>query len=74
MENTPESPWRNVDEAAAHLRSAKATLDKLRVTGGGPVYTKMGKRVIYRVDDLDAWAASKRRESTSDNTETAHAA
>ena len=68
------SLYMNVSEAAAYLRSSKSTLDKLRVTGGGPWYTKIGKRVIYDTADLDAYAESNKRCSTSDNIEPAHAA
>ena len=54
-----------VREAAEHLRISKSTLDKLRVSGGGPAYLKLGARVVYDVADLDAWAARGRRSSTS---------
>jgi excisionase family DNA binding protein len=54
-----------VTEAAEHLRLSKSTLDKLRVYGGGPTYMKLGRTVIYAQDDLDAWMASRRRESTA---------
>ena len=58
--------WRNVNEAAAHIRSTKSTLDKLRVSGDGPRYSKIGGRVIYDVNDLDAWADERKRISTSE--------
>ena len=54
-----------VREAADHLRVSKSTLDKLRVSGGGPAYMKLGARVIYDVADLEAWAARGRRSNTS---------
>jgi predicted DNA-binding transcriptional regulator AlpA len=53
-------------EAAAYCGSSASTFEKLRLTGGGPVYSKIGRRVVYRVDDLDAWLAANRRRSTSD--------
>lgn len=40
-------------------------LEKMRVIGGGPVYMKFGRNVIYDTSDLDAWLASKRRASTT---------
>jgi hypothetical protein len=60
--------------AADYLRSkygfgAKRTLDKLRVIGGGPVYTPCGRIILYAPEDLDAWAEAKLgppRRSTSD--------
>ena len=42
-------------EAATYLRLSKSTLDKLRLTGGGLVYAKFGRRVVYLGEDLFAW-------------------
>ena len=53
-------------EAATYLRLSKSTLDKLRLTGGGPVYAKFGRRVVYRSQDLLAWFQENQRTSTSD--------
>ena len=55
-------------EAADYCGSTASTFEKLRLTGGGPVYVKLGRRVAYRVEDLDAWLAARRRRSTSDTT------
>ena len=51
--------------AAEYLGLGKSTLDKLRITGGGPAYFKVGARIVYDVADLDAWLASHKRTSTS---------
>ena len=51
--------------AAGYLGLSPRTLEKLRVQGGGPTYAKFGRRVVYAVEDLDRWAAERRRESTS---------
>ena len=58
----------NVEEAAEYTGIAKATLNKYRVTGNGPAYTRPGgaRRVIYDTADLDAWLAASRRKSTSE--------
>jgi predicted DNA-binding transcriptional regulator AlpA len=58
----------NTPQAAEYLGLGKSTLDKLRVTGGGPAYIKIGKRVVYDPADLDAWFAKHRRTSTSEST------
>lgn len=43
-------------EAAEYLRIAPSTLAKLRCYGGGPRFSKAGKRiVIYERRDLDRW-------------------
>jgi hypothetical protein len=54
------------DEAADYLRLSPRTLEKQRVIGGGPRFRKFGRRVMYAVADLDAWAAERSFESTSD--------
>ena len=53
--------------AAAHLGLSPRTLDRYRVSGEGPEFYKLGTRVRYRLADLEAWAASRRRRSTSDD-------
>ncbi|WP_369010449.1 helix-turn-helix domain-containing protein [Bradyrhizobium sp. PRIMUS42] len=55
-------------EAARHVRLSGATLERLRVKGGGPVYINpIPGRVLYDVTDLDAWMWSRRRKSTSES-------
>ena len=56
-----------VQAASRHVGLSASTLNKLRVFGGGPVFLKLGRRVVYDETDLDAWLAMKRRRSTSDN-------
>lgn len=34
--------------------------------GGGPKFRKFGRRVMYAVSDLDAWADARSYEATSD--------
>lgn len=53
-------------EAAEYLGLSKSTLEKLRLSGGGCRYSKLGKIVVYSVDDLEAWATAGLRTSTSD--------
>jgi hypothetical protein len=56
-----------VHGAADYLGLSPSYLNKLRTTGGGPIFSAIGKRaIIYAKDDLDAWLASKRRRSTSE--------
>ncbi len=54
------------EEAANYLRLSPRTLEKMRVTGEGPPFRKLGRRVLYVKSDLDAWAEAQRRKSTSD--------
>jgi hypothetical protein len=46
-----------------------STLAKLACVGGGPIFHKAGRSVLYTIDDLDAWAQAKigaPQRSTSD--------
>ena len=51
--------------AAKYCGLSKSTLDKYRLTGEGPIFLKIGRTVVYDIDDLDVWLISKRRKSTS---------
>jgi hypothetical protein len=62
------------DEAAVFLRLSPRTLEKHRVIGGGPRFRKFGRRVMYAVSDLDAWADARTFEATFDPEYAAHRA
>ncbi len=53
-------------DAAVHLGLSARTLEKHRCYGTGPVFRRLGGRIVYAIDDLDAWAALGTRRSTSD--------
>ncbi len=63
-------------ECRAYLSAAAAsaylgdvpirTLERWRLTGAGPPYTKIGRTIRYAIEDLDGWMARHRRTSTSD--------
>jgi hypothetical protein len=53
-------------DAATALQISVRTLERLRVSGFGPVYVKAGRLVRYRQSDLEAWLASQARHSTSE--------
>ena len=53
-------------EAAHFLSLSARTLEKHRTYGTGPAYRKLGGRVVYAVDELEAWAARGVVTSTSD--------
>ena len=52
--------------AAEIIGISARTLEKWRVTGQGPTYLKLGKRVLYPVRDLESWIQGQKRRSTSD--------
>jgi predicted DNA-binding transcriptional regulator AlpA len=55
-------------EAARFLGLSGRTLEKHRTYGTGPRYSKIGGRVVYKVEDLQAWVDRGQKASTSDDT------
>lgn len=55
----------DTEGASRHVGLAVSTLEKLRVTGGGPKYVKLGRAVRYRVCDLEVYLAERLIENTS---------
>jgi excisionase family DNA binding protein len=56
----------NQSEAAKILGLSTRTLERLRLTGEGPPFAKLGRRVLYRPADLNAWVAERIVRSTSE--------
>jgi hypothetical protein len=54
------------EEAARFLRLSGRTLEKHRTSGTGPIYRKIGGRVVYALGDLQAWADGGAQVSTRD--------
>jgi len=52
--------------AARFVGLSESTLAKLRLNGNGPVYCKLGRRVVYRPADLEQWLQSRTTRDTSD--------
>ena len=61
-----DASYLSTPAAAALLGLSPRTLDRYRVNGEGPQFHKFGRRVRYARADLLAWAAGRRRSSTSD--------
>lgn len=54
------------EKKAAELTGISvSSLRKLRVTGGGPKFAKLGQRVRYRVSDLEDYISARIVSSTS---------
>ena len=53
-------------EAAAYLRLQKQTLEAWRLRGVGPVFLKLGRRVLYRKEAVEKFMVERERSSTSD--------
>jgi hypothetical protein len=58
-------PFVDTEAAARYLALSPHSLECYRSLVGGPPFYKFGKFVRYAVDDLVAWAASRRCERTS---------
>lgn len=54
----------STDEAVTYLKetynfpTTRKSLEVLRNRGGGPAFSKIGRRVFYTPETLDAWLAS----------------
>lgn len=67
MSASPSAPrFVRTQQAAAFLGLSHRTLEKHRTYGTGPAYRKLGGRVLYALDDLQAWADRGARLSTTD--------
>lgn len=53
-------------EAGRFLSLSGRTLEKHRIYGTGPIYRKVGGRVIYAVSDLQSWADKGAHTSTAE--------
>ena len=55
-------------ETARRLGLSISTLAKMRLYGTGPAYSKLGRRVVYRPEELETWITANRFQSTSEYT------
>jgi excisionase family DNA binding protein len=53
-----------VDEIAAELRVPESTFRTWRSIGKGPKSFKLGRRVVYRRSDVEAWIAQQEQATT----------
>jgi predicted DNA-binding transcriptional regulator AlpA len=54
------------EEAAQFTRLSPRTLERMRLNGTGPKYTKAGRRVIYSRESIRLWLEKRTYQSTSD--------
>ena len=53
-------------EASGFLRLSERTLERHRIAGTGPKFVRLGRRIVYRRADLEAWADENTFCSTSE--------
>ena len=63
---SPSPRYLRTPEVARMLGVSNRTLEKHRTHGTGPRYRKLGGRVVYTIEDVQAWADIGLRQSTSD--------
>jgi DNA-binding transcriptional MerR regulator len=51
-------------DPAARLNISPRTLERWRSIGEGPAFLKIGGRVVYRLEDVEAFEQARRCEST----------
>ncbi len=61
-----ESPNWDEQYAAQWIGVAPNTLAKWRLSGRGPPFSKIGRRIIYQRSEIEAWLARNRFNSTSE--------
>jgi predicted site-specific integrase-resolvase len=52
-------------ELAARWNLSHRTLERWRWTGEGPQFIKLGGRVVYRLEDVEAFEAAQSRHNTA---------
>ena len=64
-------PYLRTGEAAELIGVSHRTMEKYRCIGGGPPFLKIGHRVLYVRQDVEAWLEKHRCRHTSDENYTA---
>ena len=54
-------------QAAGYPGTGAGTLNRMRVSGEGPRYSKLGRRVVYDLADLDRWVEERKRRFTGES-------
>ena len=67
MDTVVTRNYLNVRQAADFIGISKSSLDKQRLSGKGPRYLRVGSRILYRRDDIDAWLSRFEQSSTAEN-------
>lgn len=60
-----QSSFLTPEELAARWNMPPATLSQWRWNGRGPQYFKIGRHVLYKVEDIEQFEEGKRRSNTS---------
>ena len=64
---TAEDQLRTTAEVAERLRRSDSTIRYWRLVGYGPPCFRVGRRVMYRAGDVEAWLGKLRAEQATGN-------
>ncbi|MFK4056808.1 helix-turn-helix transcriptional regulator [Brevundimonas sp. NPDC046655] len=67
MGQFPVKRFLRTPEAGRYLGLSGRTLEKHRTYGTGPIYRKLGGRVVYDMEDLAEWADRGLHRSTGES-------
>jgi len=58
---SPSSELQLIDERELARRTtlSRTTLQAMRRAGGGPAFVRLGRRIVYRVVDVEAWIEAR---------------
>jgi len=56
----------NQTDLSRRWKVSPRTLERWRWVGVGPVFLKVGGRILYRLEDVEAFEARQRRQCTTD--------
>ena len=62
MTHLTDTRWLRTPLAAERANLSASKLEKERRLGRGPAFHKIGKTILYDIDDIDAWLASFRQQ------------
>jgi excisionase family DNA binding protein len=62
-----DDPLLTTQEVADKLRTSEGTLRFWRHKGTGPRSARLGKRVVYRTSDVEAWLADRFEDAVGDD-------
>lgn len=57
----PDDAFVDRDSVGAALYIGRASMESMAIKGGGPAYTRIGRRALYRKGDVLAWAEKNGR-------------
>lgn len=55
-----------IDQLAQRLGVSRRAVDSWRAKGTGPDFIRVGNRVLYRIEAVDAWLLSNEHRSSSE--------